>query len=97
MAATQFLIKKFIVRSLFFIGAIFLALLASQAMRIYFYSGKTDYLTVPFQRDFPDSNLKILFLGDSTALGTGAKDNTESVAGWFGRDFQTADLSLTLL
>jgi len=70
-----------------FILAFLLGLFAFQAIRIYLHSGKISYANKPFQRNNPQAGLKILFLGDSTALGTGAKDNTESVAGWFGRDF----------
>jgi len=69
-----------------------LMLLAFQAFRVYLHSGKVSYSNVPFQRNNPYALLKILFIGDSTALGTGAGDNTESVAGWFGQDFPSAHI-----
>jgi len=75
-----------------FILALPLGLVAFQAIRIYLHSGKISYANKPFQQNNPQAGLKILFLGDSTALGTGAKDNTESVAGWFGRDFPEAHI-----
>lgn len=46
----------------------------------------------PFSRSNPKAGLRILFLGDSTAVGTGAKDNRLSTAGHFGRDFPDAEI-----
>src|SRR6185436_17393262 len=43
-------------------------------------------------RDNPKARVKIIVLGDSTAVGTGSKSNTESVAGRFGRDFPQAEI-----
>ena len=46
----------------------------------------------PFQQINVHAKLKILFIGDSTAVGTGAKDPRDSVAGRFGRDFSQAHI-----
>ena len=46
----------------------------------------------PFQRINPDARIKILFLGDSTAVGTGAADPRDSVAGRFGKDYPGAHI-----
>lgn len=43
-----------------------------------------------FQTKNPDARLKIIFLGDSTAVGTGAADPWDSVAGRFGKDYPGA-------
>ncbi len=63
-----------------------------QVVRIFSASGKVAYNQTAFERDVPNAQLKMLFLGDSTALGTGAMSNTESVAGWFGQDFPKAHI-----
>lgn len=51
---------------------------------------KMSYDIQPFTRHAPGAALRFLFIGDSTAVGTGAKNNSESVAGYFGRDFPQA-------
>jgi lysophospholipase L1-like esterase len=51
---------------------------------------KMTYDSKPFIRSSPDARLRFLFLGDSTAVGTGARNSTESVAGYFGQDFPDA-------
>jgi lysophospholipase L1-like esterase len=61
-----------------------------QALRIEHYGRRTAYNQVPFERAAPRAKLKILFLGDSTAVGTGAASNTQSTAGFFGQDFPKA-------
>ena len=48
--------------------------------------------SIPFERKNPSADIKILFLGDSTAVGTGAKDNRLSTAGRFGTDFPNAQI-----
>lgn len=48
--------------------------------------------STPFQRIDPDAQLRILILGDSTAVGTGAVNPSDSVAGRFGRDFPNAEI-----
>jgi len=53
---------------------------------------KLSYDNKPFVRINKEASQHFLFVGDSTALGTGALDNRESVAGWFGQDFQEASI-----
>ena len=50
----------------------------------------TAYDAVLFEREIPQPRLKFLFLGDSTAVGTGAKSPAQSTAGYFGQDFPDA-------
>lgn len=54
--------------------------------------GKTSYANQPFQRTINNARLHFLFVGDSTAVGTGTKDGSDSVAGWFAKDFPDADI-----
>ena len=51
------------------------------------------YDQLPYTRRVPGAELKILFLGDSTAVGTGANDNRHSTAGYFGQDFPLAEIA----
>ena len=46
----------------------------------------------PWQGIKPDAKFKVLFAGDSTAVGTGLEDNSLSTAGLFSRDFPDAGL-----
>ncbi|MCR4336815.1 MAG: GDSL-type esterase/lipase family protein [Candidatus Omnitrophica bacterium] len=73
------------------VGLLILAV-AFQSMRINHYTHRTPYTQKPFERILPESSLKILFLGDSTAVGTGAGDPQTSVAGWFGQEFPDAHI-----
>jgi lysophospholipase L1-like esterase len=63
-----------------------------QTLRIWQYGPRADYRIRPFELHNPKSRLKILFLGDSTMVGTGTLDNTQSTAGWFGRAFPKAHI-----
>lgn len=47
---------------------------------------------VAFQRISPGAKLRILIAGDSTAVGTGAAQPEESVAGRFGSDYPDAEI-----
>lgn len=58
----------------------------------YWYVKRLSYTQQPFQQIKPDAKLKILFLGDSTAVGTGSEDPKTSVAGWFAKDFPDAHI-----
>lgn len=51
------------------------------------------YDQTPFNRPLPESRLKFLFLGDSTAVGTGSDDNSRSTAGYLGEDFPDAEIT----
>lgn len=70
-----------------------IVLIGIQALRFVYYAGRTPYENNPFERNNPKAKFRILFLGDSTALGTGAQSNTESVAGWWGQDFPNAQIT----
>lgn len=67
-----------------------------QALRIWWFSKKGKaaklYDLIPFQQTNPKSSIKILFIGDSTAVGTGSKDNRKTVAGYFGEEFPQAHI-----
>ncbi len=46
----------------------------------------------PWQRSKPNAVYKVLFAGDSTAVGTGVSDNAQSTAGLLSRDFPDFDV-----
>ncbi len=48
--------------------------------------------TVPFSREMQDAKTRILFIGDSSAVGVGANTPEESVAGRMGAEFPDADV-----
>jgi lysophospholipase L1-like esterase len=69
------------------------ALLAGvQILVIYLNTKKMTYDSKPFVRSNPDARLRFLFMGDSTAVGTGAQKSTESVAGYFGQAYPLAQI-----
>jgi len=68
------------------------AVVLYQVILIFIYGSKTAYDNKPFVREMPNARLHFLFLGDSTAVGTGTKDGVGSVAGWFAQDFPDADI-----
>ena len=53
---------------------------------------KMTYDSKPYIRHLPSARSRFFFMGDSTAVGTGAPDNTQSVAGYFGQDFPGAEI-----
>ena len=71
---------------------IVVAVFGRQVCRIIIFAKKADVTVKPFERNIPGARLKILFFGDSTAVGTGSKSNSQSVAGRFGRDFPQAEI-----
>jgi lysophospholipase L1-like esterase len=50
------------------------------------------YDQTPFKRPLPESELKFLFLGDSTSVGIGADNNRLTTAGYFAMDFPQAEV-----
>lgn len=46
--------------------------------------------TETFQKLNPNANIKILVMGDSTAIGTGSKDKNNTIAGRFSNDIPKA-------
>jgi lysophospholipase L1-like esterase len=77
---------------LFFILVCVISLVVYQIILISIYGSKTSYSNTPFVRTVANPRLHFLFLGDSTAVGTGTKDGTGSVAGWFAKDFPEAQI-----
>jgi lysophospholipase L1-like esterase len=65
-------------------------LILVQVVRIWQAAGRTDYGLKPFEQTNRSAQLNILFLGDSTIVGTGASSNRQSTAGWFGQAFPRA-------
>lgn len=64
-------------------------------LRMYFLVKKTKVLmknAVPYERSLPNSDMKILVLGDSTAVGTGSEKNTETTSGRLAELFPQADV-----
>ncbi len=60
--------------------------------KIFLLSRGMDYSARPFERIRDNAALKILFLGDSTAVGIGSATPQTSIAGWFSRDFPEASI-----
>jgi len=63
-----------------------------QLARIYFCTREVNYGLQPWQHIDPGAKYKVLFAGDSTAVGTGLVDNSQSTSGLFSRDFPEADV-----
>lgn len=84
--------KKTFVRLILVLSAVLAGLFIVQITRLIIYTRKLSYDLPPFVRYEPNSPLNTLFVGDSTAVGTGATDNTRSVAGWLGQDFPQAQI-----
>ena len=74
---------------LFIVG---LLLTGLQVRKIAQATGQVDYAAQLFQRLRPDAGFKILFMGDSTAVGVGSPAPAASTAGWFGKDFPEASI-----
>lgn len=64
----------------------------AQISRLYMFLKRGYYTMTPFTQENPNATLRILVLGDSTAVGTGAKTNQGSVAGWFGQAYPLAQI-----
>ncbi len=69
-----------------------LAVFLGQLGQFLVLSSRGDYSLQPFRRNVPDAKLKVLFVGDSTAVGTGAATNAQSIAGWLAQDFPQAHI-----
>ena len=81
--------KYFIKLTISFI-IVFLIWGVLQLITIQLYRGKVDYGIQPWQQYNPSAKMKVLFAGDSTAVGIGATDNAMSTSGWFSKDFPDA-------
>ena len=81
--------------SLFVLLLIVTITLSFGIIRMYLLVKKTKVLiknAVPYERSLPNSDMKILVLGDSTAYGTGSEKNTETTAGRLAELFPQADV-----
>ena len=87
---------KSVWKFLFFIVASFVLaaiLLTARQMAIIARLTKlTNYQVIPYTQKLEKPRLSVLFLGDSTAVGTGAAQPSQSTAGYFGRDFPDAEI-----
>jgi len=63
-----------------------------QLARVYFCTRQVNYNLQSWQHLQPNASYKVLFAGDSTAVGTGLDDNSLSTAGLFSRDYPQAHL-----
>jgi lysophospholipase L1-like esterase len=63
-----------------------------QYLKVYVCIKKGNDDIQPWNRFKPDAAFKVLFAGDSTAVGTGLSDSSQSIAGLFGRDFPDLDV-----
>lgn len=71
---------------------IVLVFVVVQILTIAVYSKRLSLTIEPYQKIIPQSEFKVVFLGDSTAVGTGASSSIYSTAGWFSRDFPEASV-----
>jgi lysophospholipase L1-like esterase len=69
-----------------------IAIIGAQWLIIKKATSKISFDGKPFERLLPQATKRILFIGDSTALGTGSSNNLETVAGYFGHDFPSAHI-----
>lgn len=75
------------------LGAVFLLSIAYGVVRLYYFvqvSGRVVKQSRAYEQNPSSPTMPVLVLGDSTALGTGAKDPVNSVAGRLGKDFPQA-------
>ncbi len=74
------------------LGLCLLVLFVFQTGKIVLSANRTDYSAKPFERLDHPANFKVLFLGDSTAVGVGSGNPRNSTAGWFSQDFPEAGI-----
>ncbi len=76
----------------FAIGLIGMACTFIQVGILSLFLRKGNYAAEPYQQENPFARMNILFLGDSTAVGTGADCPHHTVAGYFAKDFPQANI-----
>jgi len=81
---------KYLIKLTILFTIVFLIWGVFQFITIQLYAGKVDYGIQPWQQHNPSAKMKVLFAGDSTAVGIGATDNTMSTSGWFSKEFPDA-------
>jgi len=82
-------------KTLYIILIIIVISLAFSLIRFFLLVQKTKVIiknTTPFQKPNPSATMRILALGDSTMVGTGAKDNNNSTAGRLSSLYPEASL-----
>ena len=84
------MLQRLIVRACIILFLTIVALVLFQISRFYIYLKRVDYSLTPFTQHPQLPTKKILFLGDSTAVGTGSKSNQLSVAGYFAKQYPHA-------
>ncbi len=85
-------LAQFIFRVVVVVLLAAMGLFAVQVIVLTVYLRKGIYTVAPYMQENPLAMRKILFLGDSTAVGTGAQCHHESVAGYFGKDYPQANI-----
>ena len=77
------------------LGIVILTLIASRLLRSLYYiqlGYKQAARTKPYVRTLADPQFKILFVGDSTGVGTGASSPEYSIAGLIAQKYPTASV-----
>jgi lysophospholipase L1-like esterase len=77
------------------LGVILVAFIAYQAIRTRHFiriGVGLAQAAVPFERRLPGAETRILVIGDSSAVGTGAADPAQSIAGRLGADYPAAEI-----
>ncbi len=74
---------------------VLVAILAREGFRVYLLLKNSSVLvekSSPYERRLPGAPMRVLILGDSTAVGTGATDTADSTAGRFGALYPEAEI-----
>ncbi len=81
--------------SIYLAFTIFIVLIFYNSIsRFIFWQTGLDLVQVarPYSQETSTSTLPVLFIGDSTAIGIGASNNQDSIAGRFGQDCPNAEI-----
>ncbi len=82
-----------IILIIFFCIALYIIFLAYPIYQSISVSEKIIATTIPYEQHPPNPEMYILVAGDSTAVGVGATENIQSIAGRLGTQFPKADIS----
>jgi len=69
-----------------------IVIIGLQLARVNSYTKRGNYNLKPWQHINPHAAFRVLFAGDSTAVGTGLDDNSQSTSGLLSRDFPDFDV-----
>jgi lysophospholipase L1-like esterase len=92
---SHFYKHTYIVKTIFFICAVIFGMLIIDSIRVYSRIQKSSVLVAnseSFEQQTDSPELRILVLGDSTAVGTGAFTNKDSTAGRLGNLYPEAEI-----